>query len=136
MKFAQICDQIEIQSAAPLDSSALPGTWINSNPQTTALARLVIKEAGDDLSLEAYGVGSDGLVDWGTSQIDLFASAPFGRVAAGFTCVFDFGFKQTRLQGMIMKGLLVLAEFHSFKDKSGRSDYFLREYFALVHQRQ
>jgi hypothetical protein len=36
---------------------------------------------------------------------------------------------------MIMKGLLVLAQFHLFKDDSGRADYFLREYFALSHDR-
>ena len=33
---------------------------------------------------------------------------------------------------MIMKGLLVLAEFHSFKDNSNRAPYFVREYFALA----
>src|SRR5260370_35333755 len=105
MKFAQRCDQIEIESGAPLDYSALPGAWINSNPQATALARLVIEEAGDGLSLQAYGIGRDGLVDWGTSRIDLFASAPSAKVAAGFSCVFDFVFNQTRLQSMIMKAL-------------------------------
>jgi len=34
-----------------------------------------------------------------------------------------------------MKGLLVLAQFHLFKDDSGRADYFLREYFAMSHDR-
>ena len=32
---------------------------------------------------------------------------------------------------MIAKGLLVLAQFHLFKDDSGRADYFLRV-FRLV----
>jgi hypothetical protein len=35
---------------------------------------------------------------------------------------------------MIMKGLLVLAQLHSFKDESRRADYFVREYFALAHE--
>jgi hypothetical protein len=54
-------------------------------------------------------------------------------VAAGFTCTYDFGFAETELQGMIMKGLLVLAQFHRFKDNSKRADYFVREYYALEH---
>jgi hypothetical protein len=35
---------------------------------------------------------------------------------------------------MIMKGLLVLAQFHLFNDNQ-REDYFLREYFANTHDR-
>jgi hypothetical protein len=34
-----------------------------------------------------------------------------------------------------MKGLLVLAEMRTFKDTSKRADYFVREYFALEHNR-
>jgi hypothetical protein len=34
---------------------------------------------------------------------------------------------------MIMKGLLVLAQFHLFSDD--RESYFLREYFAATHDR-
>jgi hypothetical protein len=36
---------------------------------------------------------------------------------------------------MIMKGLIVLAQVHKFKDDSGRMDYFVREYYAVVHDR-
>jgi hypothetical protein len=43
------------------------------------------------------------------------------------------GFAEVRLQAMIMKGLLVLAQFHLIKDDSGRDSYFLREYYAKTH---
>ena len=46
-----------------------------------------------------------------------------------------FGFAETRLQAMVMKGLLVLSQFHGFKDDSGRADYFVREYYALTDGR-
>jgi hypothetical protein len=36
---------------------------------------------------------------------------------------------------MILKGLIVLAQIHRFKDDSKRADYFVREYFALEHGR-
>ena len=56
------------------------------------------------------------------------------RVATGFSCSYDFGFVETTLLGMIMKGLLVLAQLHRFKDESSRADYFVREYYALAHE--
>ena len=134
MQFAQICDRVNVDAAGPIDIRALPGTWINSNPDTNGIARIVIAESPGNLSLQVYAVGPDRLIDWGTAAINVFASKPSSRVAAGFTCAYDFGFVETRLQGMIMKGLLVLAQLHTFKDESRRADYFVREYFALAHE--
>lgn len=136
MEFAQISDRVETNAgaAAPLDVSGLPGVWINSNPNTNGIARIVISESLGNISVQVYAVGTERPIDWGTAAVNLFASTPSSRVAAGFTCVYDFGFVETRLQGMIMKGLLVLAQLHSFKDESRRADYFVREYFALTHE--
>jgi hypothetical protein len=135
MQFAQICDRVNVDQAGPIDIRALPGTWINSNPDSNGIARIVISESLGKLSLQTYAIGPDRLIDWGTAAVNVFASSPSSRVAAGFTCVYDFGFVETRLQGMIMKGLLVLAQLHTFKDESRRADYFVREYFALAHER-
>jgi hypothetical protein len=138
MQFAQICDRVDSLGAAagPLDLSPLPGMWVNSNPDTNGIARMLMTEAGGKLSLRVYGIGPDGLIDWGTMEdVKVFMSSPSSRVAAGFTCIFDFGFAETVLQGMIAKGLLVLALLHSFKDESRRADFFVREYFALTHGR-
>jgi hypothetical protein len=135
MEFSQICDRVEIDPViGPMDISGMPGTWINSNPDTNGIARIVLSESGGNLSLQTYAVGPDRLLNWGTAAVEVFASAPAGRVAAGFTSSYDFGFVETRLLGMIMKGLLVLAQLHNFKDESGRANYFVREYFALAHQ--
>ena len=137
MQFAQICDRVESDAATagPIDTSALPGIWINSNPETNGIARLLISEADGNLSVQVYAIGPEGLIDWGTTAAHLFAASPSSRLGAGFTCRYDFGFAETLLQGMIMKGLLVLAQFHSFKDDSRRADYFVREYFAAAHGR-
>ena len=133
MQFAQIRDRVEIDSKAPssMDTSELIGTWINSNPHTTGIARVVMSRSNGNLSLRVYAVGPEGLIDWGTTEVSVFASAPASNAGAGFTCLYDFGFAEARLQGMIMKGLLVLAQLQRFKDESGRVDYFVREYFAL-----
>jgi hypothetical protein len=136
MQFAQIRDQVEIdpKTAGPIDSSGLIGTWINSNPDTTGIARMVMSEARG-LALQTFAVGPDGFIDWGTTGVTVVGSSAASRAGAGFTCVYDFGFAETRLQGMIMKGLLVLAQFHCFKDDSGRVGYFVREYYAMDHGR-
>lgn len=135
MEFVQISDRVNVAAAGPLDTRALPGTWINSNPDTNGIARIVMSESPGSLSLQTFAVGPEGLIDWGTAAANVFASTPASRVAAGFTCVYDFGFVETTLQGMIMKGLLVLAQSHRFKDESRRAGYFVREYFALAHER-
>jgi hypothetical protein len=137
MQFAQICDRVETDaaSAGPLDVSGLTGVWINSNPDTGGIARMLMSEAEGKLSIQVYAVGPEGLIDWGATGVELFMASPTSRVVAGFTCLFDFGFAETRLQAMIMKGLIVLAQYHNFKDESRRADYFVREYFALAHDR-
>jgi hypothetical protein len=116
-----------------MELSALVGTWINSNPDTNSVAVVKATEAGGKLELRISAMGPDGFIDWGTAEANVFAATTDSKVGAGFTCRYDFGFAETRLQGMIMKGLLVLAQFHLFKDDSKRASYFLREYFAATH---
>ena len=136
LQFAQLSDRVEINGPdVALDSRTLPGVWINSNPNTTGIARMVMTESDEKLSLQVFAVGPEGLIDWGSANVKVFAGTPASKVGAGFTCNFDFGFAETELQGMIMKGLLVLAQFHRFKDDSRRADFFVREYFALEHGR-
>lgn len=137
MQFAQLCDRVETDAttAGPIDVSAFPGMWVNSNPDTNGIARLVMSESDGNLSLQISAIGPAGLIDWGTVPVSVFTSTPVSRVGAGFTCLYDFGFAETRLQGSMVKGLIVLAQFHCFKDDSNRADYFVREYFAMTHGR-
>jgi len=135
MQFMQICDRVEAIAGAPIDLSAFPGAWLNSNPDTRGIARLSMTVANGSLSVQVFGIGPNGLIDWGETDASVFTSSPASRVGAGFTCRFDFGFAEARLQGMLMKGLLVLGQLHSFKDDSRRLNYFIREYFGLAHGR-
>jgi hypothetical protein len=135
MQFVQIRDRLITgpESVGPADLSPLAGVWINSNPETTGVARMVITQSGSQILLRVYAIGPEGLIDWGSVDIDVFTATPSSHVAAGFTCLYDFGFVETRLQAMILKGLIVLAQIHRFKDGGDRVDYFVREYFALEH---
>jgi hypothetical protein len=137
MQFAQIRDRVSAKpkSGGTGGLSTLAGVWVNSNPETTGVARMVITQSGPQLSLQVYAIGPEGMIDWGSVDIDVFNATPASQVAAGFTCLYDFGFVETRLQAMILKGLIVLAQIHRFKDGGDRVDYFVREYFALEHGR-
>jgi hypothetical protein len=135
MKFAQSFDRVDADAltSETLDVSGLSGVWINSNLQTSGIARMVMSEADGKLSLQVFAIGPNGLIDWGAAEVKPYGSTPSSNVGAGFSCLFDFGFAESFLQGMIMKGLLVLAELRTFKDGSNRAGYFVREYFALEH---
>lgn len=137
MEFAQIRDRVELDPREPqrIDSSGLIGTWVNSNTDTNGITRMIVSRTGEKLSIRTYAMGPESLLDWGSVELEIFASSASSRVASGFSCLYDFGFAETRLQGMIMKGLLVLAQFHSFKDKSNRASFFVREYYSLDHGR-
>jgi len=134
-QYAQLSDHVEPEPINPndIDRRSLLGNWINSNPDTNSIARIKVFEANNKLQLQVFAVGPDGIIDWGTATADVFAAGPASRAGAGFACIYDFGFAEARFQAMIMKGLLVLAQFHLFKDESKRASYFLREYFAMTH---
>jgi hypothetical protein len=133
-QYAQLSDHIECDPITDIDPKPLLGHWINSNPDTNSIARIDVTEANGQLQLQVFAIGPDGLIDWGTANAEVFASGPASRTGAGFMCTYDFGFAEARFQAMIMKGLLVLAQFHTFKDFSQRAGYFLREYFAMTHE--
>lgn len=117
-----------------MELGALVGTWINSNPDTHSVALVKATGANGKLSVQVSAVGDEGLIDWGTVGADVFGATTQSHAGAGFTCRYVFDHGETRLQGMIMKGLLVLAQFHLFNDDD-RESYFLREYFAATHDR-
>lgn len=118
-----------------MDLGALVGGWINSNPDTHSVALVKATESDGRLRLQVTAVGPGGLIDWGFADAEVFAATPDSHAGAGFTCRYEFEHGETRLQGMIMKGLLVLAQFHIFNDHTEREDFFLREYFAATHDR-
>ena len=64
-----------------MDVSALPGVWINSNPNTTGIARMVMSESEGELTLHAFAVGPEGLIDWGSTGVKIFAASPQSRMS-------------------------------------------------------
>jgi hypothetical protein len=113
------------EAAAALDLSVLLGDWRNTNP-AAGIARIIIEPNGDG---RVRVHCSSGVRDWGTVVAPVFAFDFDGDTAGAFFAVYDFDFAQVRVQGNVKQGVLVVATFNAFKDDSGRSNYFNREFF-------
>jgi hypothetical protein len=105
------------------------GDWIGTNTSTRGIARISIRAEDRGLSVRAFGAGEHELNDWGTVLAEVFAEGASATRVRAFRAFYDFGFLETWLQAKTEKGVLVIASFNRFKDQSGRSNYFSREFF-------
>ena len=122
----------EVAAAASLDLTLLLGDWRNTNAEA-GIDRIVIAPAGGGRIAVRCSCDSDGGVrDWGSVEAPVFALAFDGTEAAAFAAVYDFGFEEVRLQANVKSGVLVVATFNRFRDASGRSNYFNREFFYRI----
>jgi hypothetical protein len=148
---------IEI-TAASLDLSILLGDWRNTNAGG-GIARIVCRNGdGGEMVVQAWGNGSEqrvagsgqellpaasaplpaeglnanGMNDWGTVPAPVYAFTFESKQAGAFNAVFDLGYEEVHLQANVKAGVLVVASFNRFKDRSGRSNYFDREFFHRV----
>ena len=116
----------------PLDLSGILGTWVNTNPDTKGIIRVLLSRNEGDLAVQAFGACEPDPCAWGEADdVVACAAAPDSREPMGFTAHYHFGFMQTRLDANLSRGLLIIAGFHTFLDDSGRSDYFTREFFRF-----
>jgi hypothetical protein len=67
--------------------------------------------------------------DWGVVDAPVFAFTFDAKQAGAFSAIYDFGFEEVRLQANVKLGVLVVVALNQFRDDSGRSNYFDREFF-------
>jgi hypothetical protein len=112
-----------------LDLQPFLGKWRKTNHDPQWLHGFEIAARGDKLVVHAFG-DEDSPGDWGTSTADaLFANAIDSTTGAGFMATYELDSMTCTLQGNVNLGLLVVACFTTFRDGSGRSDCFTREFF-------
>ncbi|MCU1244223.1 MAG: hypothetical protein JWN02_133 [Acidobacteria bacterium] len=120
------------ETSAALDLSVLLGDWRNTNA-AGSISRIVCEPAGqaDDgrMTVHCYGRCLPETRDWGVAEAPVFAFTFEGKEAGAFSARYDFGFEEVRMQANVKAGVLVVATFNSFRDQSGRSNYFDREFF-------
>lgn len=67
--------------------------------------------------------------DWGTTTVEIYNEIGAVSEPAKIKARYDLASMDVELHGWVKQGVLVLALFRRFKDESGRSDYFDREFF-------
>jgi hypothetical protein len=112
-----------------IDTSPFVGNWITTNVATRGIVKLEITAVEDGLSVHAFGACHPEPCDWGSAKASVFADGIDSTAGLAFCASYDFGFMESDLQAKIKKGVLVVAGFNRFKDDSGRSNYFSREFF-------
>jgi hypothetical protein len=112
---------------ALVDLGELTGLWKNTKRATRVVRELTLTKNGDAYELNAVGAGAPR--DWGKVVVIPHAGSVDTHDPAGFLAVYEFDFMQMFLAGNMNKGLLIIASYNTFRDGSGRSNYFSREFF-------
>ncbi|PYP88383.1 MAG: hypothetical protein DMF61_07270 [Blastocatellia bacterium AA13] len=110
----------------------LPGTWENTHSASRGIRKVVLRVNEDQLRVQIYGAGDQSLCDWGEVGACFFDHQACVHEAMAFTAFYDFDFMESQLLAHVKLGVLVIAKFDRFKDQSGRSNYFSREFFYRV----
>jgi hypothetical protein len=95
MEFVQISDRVNVEAAAPMDVGTLPGSWINSNPDTNGIARIEVSNHGQVVA--DLRIGPNGLI--GGEQLPSMSLPPLIKSRVAAEPVYDFGFAETWLRG-------------------------------------
>jgi hypothetical protein len=117
-------------AAGSIDVTPFVGIWVNTNAKSKGISRVVVDRAGDGLTVDVFGACDGSPRDWGEVKVDfVYAKSAGSQEPMAFSARYDFGFMETRLEANLSLGLLVIAGLNKFKDDSGRSNYFSREFF-------
>lgn len=120
-------DSKQVVDASP-DLSPLLGTWVNTNPNTDYISKLIVIRRSDRIFVHVYGSHTPTVIDWG--EVEAVPYMTSGAVeAVGFNARYDFGEIETLLASNQKLGILVIQSYTSFKDASGRMNHFAREFF-------
>jgi hypothetical protein len=121
-----------VQSFGALDPTPMIGRWANTNPRTDGIVETAIARDESRMMVHVTGKGGTGPIAWGWADAKVYGCIEEdGNPATVLYAHYDFGFMEAHLQIRLNRGVLVVANFNVFKDDSGRSNYFNREFFSL-----
>ena len=126
LKYMRADEQME--AGAGIVPEPLIGTWLNTNTATQGITRAILAVKDERIVLRIFAAG-DPAFDWGETGTSFFATDSSSTEAMAFSAFYDFGFMETQLQAHVRQGVLIIAKFDRFKDNSGRSNYFSKEFF-------
>lgn len=131
--------RLEERPAAPgspgaLDLQLLVGTWINTNAAGAGIRRLVLSADGSALKLQVSARGNTSAEDWGGTSAIPYADAVSSTEAMSFYAEYQFQRLGIRLQGYVVKGVLVIVSFLSAAVPGEAPGYMAKEFFYRVGQ--
>lgn len=124
-----VAEEKKVVVKAVVAPSALAGKWVNCDAASRGLVSVILTAQGNALKVQAFGNCTPTPCDWGTVAGTAYSDNVSGTGAVAFSAQFDAGFKTSILAGYLDHGVLVVENYTLFKDNSGRSSYFTREYF-------
>jgi hypothetical protein len=120
-------------AATSLDLGILLGDWRNTNADG-GITRIICRESGDPalIEVQCHGRHGDEVKDWGRVSARVYSFTFDSREAGAFNAVFQLGDEDVHLQANVKSGVLVVATFNRVLDRSGRTNYFDREFFHRI----
>lgn len=107
----------------------LTGKW-NACDKTQGVVRVVLGTKGSTLTVQVFGNCVPTPCDWGVVAGIAYGESVVATEAIAFTAVYDSGFKDVIVTGLLDNGTLIVETFNKFKDGSGRANYYSRAYLC------
>lgn len=105
------------------------GLWRNTNSNGSAIVSVSFMVTEDGSTMHIMGHDDSCPADWGTTAVEVYTEVGAASEPAKIKACYDLGSMDVLLHGWVKQGVLVLALFRQYKDESGRSNYFDREFF-------
>ena len=132
VRFVRADERLESGQPGPfdIDPSPLLGCWVNTNTATPGIAKVIVTGGHGSVSVRVFSASGPTPRDWGDANVEVVYSAGVhSQAAMAFVTTYEFDVVDVRLEANLSLGLLVIATFNTFRDQSGRSNYFGREFF-------
>jgi hypothetical protein len=110
-------------------ASTFDGFWRNTNTTGSGIVSVSFASTDDGGTLCVKGRDRSDANDWGTTTVEICNEIGALVEPAKIKARYDLASMEVQLHGWVKQGVLVLALFRRFKDATGESNYFDREFF-------
>ena len=118
----------------PAPSPGLFGTWVNANGGSNNAREIVVSPSGTGITVDGYGACVPVFCQWGNVRATVFGANVGSSFGNSFEAQWNFGFSRTvvvaKLTRLSFTPVLVVQEFTTFTDHSGRSNFTVTESFV------
>lgn len=118
----------------PVPSSALAGTWVNTDHTTRNIVDLVVAATAKGVKVDGFGACSPAACQWGRIAATVFGASAGARTGTSFAAQWNFGFSRTVIVASYATPkdtpTLTVREFTTFTDHTKRSNYVATQTFT------